>query len=192
MAQSIFRDRPRFEKLQKIIRAAGFGADAGKFQTAERLALDDRAGDAAIDIKIADAKFPARLFDMRRRARKDAAGQSKLRIVGNFQRLIEVFGFDAPPAPGRKSLPGRCRLCGSTSRKIAGPTKYPLCGAAISSTHLASCLPIWMYSAMRLLRFRFDHRADGIARIFRRADLETARSFDQPRQQIDRDIASAG
>ena len=94
MAQGIFRNRSRFEKLQEIIRAAGFRADAGEFQAAERLAFDNGAGDAAIDVKIADAKLFSRLLDMRRRARKDTAGQVKLRVVGDGQRLGEILRFD--------------------------------------------------------------------------------------------------
>ena len=77
MAQGIFRNRPRFEKLQQVVGSTRFGADPGKFEPAERLALDDGAGDAAVDIKVADAKFFARLLDVRRRPREDPAGQRK-------------------------------------------------------------------------------------------------------------------
>lgn len=66
MPQGIFRDGPGFEKLQKIIRAAGFGADTGKLQTAEWLALDYGAGDAAVDVKIEDAKLSTCSLDMPR------------------------------------------------------------------------------------------------------------------------------
>ena len=60
MPQRVFGNRPGLEKLAQVIGAARFGADTGKFQPAERLALDDGAGDAAIDVKIAGAKFFAR------------------------------------------------------------------------------------------------------------------------------------
>ena len=66
MAQSVFGDGPRFKKLQQIIRAAGFGADARELQAAEWLPLDDRARDAAIDVKISHAKFLPGFLDMGR------------------------------------------------------------------------------------------------------------------------------
>ena len=178
MAQRVFGDRPRFEKLQKIVRSAGLGADAGELQPAERLALDDRAGDAAVDIKIADAKFLARFLDMRRRARKNAAGQRKRGVVGNLQRMIEVSRVESPTTPGRKFLPGRSglRIDVAENRR---PDEISFRRRGHFQDALRFFLPRRMYSAIRALRFAFDHRADGIARIFRRTDLETARRLDQ-------------
>src|SRR6516162_9099185 len=53
----IFCDNPRYDELTQIIRAAGFGTDAGQLEPAERLAGDQGAGDLAIDVQIADAEF---------------------------------------------------------------------------------------------------------------------------------------
>src|SRR3990170_2690897 len=75
VAQGVLGNRPRFEKLKEVVRPAGLGADAGELQAAERLALDDGAGDAAVDVEVAHAEFLPRFFDMRRRAGKDTAGQ---------------------------------------------------------------------------------------------------------------------
>ena len=66
MTQRVFRNRSRFEKLQEIVRPSCFGTDSGKLEPTERLSLYDGAGNAPIDIKIADTKFLARFFDVRR------------------------------------------------------------------------------------------------------------------------------
>lgn len=56
MAQRVLGDGARFEELKKVIRAAGLGADAGKFEAAEGLAFDYGAGDLAVEVKIAHAE----------------------------------------------------------------------------------------------------------------------------------------
>src|SRR5437870_3322557 len=55
-AHGIFSNSPRQHKLQQVIRPARFRADAGHLEAAERLALDQGAGDLAVDIEIADAE----------------------------------------------------------------------------------------------------------------------------------------
>ncbi len=67
MAQSVFRNCPRLEKLKQIIRTTGFGTDAGELKTAEGLSFDNGTGDAAVDVEIAYAKIAACFFDMSRR-----------------------------------------------------------------------------------------------------------------------------
>ena len=67
MAQSVFRDCPRLEKLEQIVRTAGFGADAGELQAAKGLSFDNGTGDAAVDVEIAYAKITACFVDMGRR-----------------------------------------------------------------------------------------------------------------------------
>ncbi len=90
MAQCVFRNRARFEKLQQIVGAARLGADAGKLEPTERLAFDDRTCDATVDVQIADAKFPARLVDMRRRAGKNSPGQCEYGTIGDLDSMAKI------------------------------------------------------------------------------------------------------
>src|SRR5690348_17201009 len=65
----VLRDRSRFDELEQILRPAGLGPDARKFEAAERLPRDRRARAAAVDVQVADAEFLPRLLDVRRAAR---------------------------------------------------------------------------------------------------------------------------
>ena len=156
--------------MQKIVRTAGFGADAGKFQTPERLALDDGAGDTAVDIKIADVKFPARFFDVRRRPRENAAGQSEGGIVGNVQRLIEGFSVDDRQDRAKNLFLGNPAFRRDVTENRR-PDEVSLCWRSHFQRALGFLLADSNIFRDALLGFGFDHRADGIARIFRRADL---------------------
>ena len=44
------------DELQQVVGAAGLGADAGEPEAAERLAPDERAGDAAVDVDVAGSE----------------------------------------------------------------------------------------------------------------------------------------
>src|SRR5689334_4151067 len=57
VAECIFRDRARHDELMQIIRATCLASDAAELESAEGLAIDERAGDLAVDVEIADAKF---------------------------------------------------------------------------------------------------------------------------------------
>ena len=90
MAQSVFGYCPRFEKLQQIIRPAGLGADAGEFEAAEGLAVDQGAGDVAIDIEVADAEFLARLFECAGLREKMPPVRANCESIGDRQGVVEV------------------------------------------------------------------------------------------------------
>ena len=99
------------------------------------------------------------------------------------QRLSEILRLGAPTTPGRRFLPGRCGCAErhrerSPDRRSSPPSARPF----QARTWLLACRAR-MYSAMRFLRLAIDHRADGIARIFGRADLEALHRVDQPRQE---------
>jgi hypothetical protein len=54
--------------LQQVVRTAGLRTDARELETAERLTADERAGDFAIDVEVAHAKFSLRAGDVHRAA----------------------------------------------------------------------------------------------------------------------------
>ena len=53
-SHDIFDDHAGKEKTLEIAFAAGLCSGTAQFETAERVALDDRAGDAAVQIQVAD------------------------------------------------------------------------------------------------------------------------------------------
>ena len=83
------RDHARLDELEQVVGAAGLGADAREPVAAERLAADDRAGDVAVDVEVADGQ-PARHRRDRgrvaaRRARRSArrAGRRRARSAAS-------------------------------------------------------------------------------------------------------------
>ena len=52
-AEGVFGDRAFDDELQQVVGAARFVADAGELEAAERLAVDEGAGDRAVQIQIA-------------------------------------------------------------------------------------------------------------------------------------------
>ena len=67
-AEGVFGADARLDELEEVVAAAGFGADAGETESAEGLPADQRAGDATVQIEIADPKLATSLLQMRRRA----------------------------------------------------------------------------------------------------------------------------
>ena len=55
---------------------------------------DERAGAFSIQIKISDVKFFAGAFQFFFVSRIKRTGQPVNRVVGDFQRVIEIFRFD--------------------------------------------------------------------------------------------------
>ena len=52
----------------QIVGAAGLGADARELEAAERLAVDQRTGDASVDVEVADAELAFDSLDIGRAA----------------------------------------------------------------------------------------------------------------------------
>ena len=81
--------------MQQVIGTAGFAADAGHFEAAERLAVDLRAGAAAVDIEIADAESFARQAAMATlgvRLGRVAPGEVEL-LMAHRADLTQQHGF---------------------------------------------------------------------------------------------------
>ncbi len=48
------------DEVEQVVGAAGLGAGAGEAEAAEGLAADEGAGDAAVEVEIADAELAPR------------------------------------------------------------------------------------------------------------------------------------
>ena len=57
------------QEVEQVVGAARLGADARELETTKRLAIDQRAGDASVDVEIADAELAFDSFDIGRAAR---------------------------------------------------------------------------------------------------------------------------
>ena len=57
MAHGVFGRAAGLDEVQQVVGAAGLAADAREAETAERLPADQRAGDAAVEIQVADAEL---------------------------------------------------------------------------------------------------------------------------------------
>src|SRR5438034_10459401 len=91
--QAIFANQTRHEEVLQVLTATGFGARAGHFEAAEGLPLDKRAGDRAVDVKVAAHQLCLYALDVDRAARIASARQGEFAVVGHFERLIEVLGL---------------------------------------------------------------------------------------------------
>src|SRR5450756_2128385 len=92
-AHRVLRRHARLEELQQVVRPARLRADAAHLEAAERLALDERSGDAAVDVEIADAVIAQEPLEGSRAAADEAAGEGVLDAVGDGQRLVYVGGL---------------------------------------------------------------------------------------------------
>ena len=64
LADGVLADRARFDELEQVVGATGFRADTGEAEAAERLAPDDRAGDAAVQVDVAGAQLARRALEV--------------------------------------------------------------------------------------------------------------------------------
>src|SRR5687767_10762834 len=94
MPQRVLGDGPGNHELRQIIRPAGLGTGARQLEPAKRLTIDQGAGDLAIDVEIPDSVLAPNALDVRRAARKQAAGQGIARRVGDAKGIVEVAGLD--------------------------------------------------------------------------------------------------
>src|SRR5688572_18225096 len=86
-AGRVLRDGARAQELQQVVRSAGFFSDARQAKAAEGVASDDRAGDAAVDVEVADSELSLHHLDVARVARVEAACERELGVEGKFQGI---------------------------------------------------------------------------------------------------------
>src|SRR5215472_14912300 len=89
-----FGDGFGLEEQQQIVFSAGLGVGAGHVEPAEGMRADHRAGALAVQIQIPDVEHFFGLADLFGILRVHRAGQAKLRVVGNRERVVVILRLD--------------------------------------------------------------------------------------------------
>src|SRR5215813_9610934 len=84
VTRDIFGNHARDEEIQQIIFTASLGAAAAHFESAKRMAADDRAGARSVDVNVARLQLRFDALDVGRAAREEATGQRVISAVRNF------------------------------------------------------------------------------------------------------------
>ena len=90
--------------------AAGLRAAAGHLEAAEGMPLDDGAGEAAVEVEIADEHFLPGALEGLRAAGKKTAGQRVVGAVHQREGLVEVLGAQDGDNGGPK-ISSRAMVC---------------------------------------------------------------------------------
>src|SRR5262249_15188534 len=80
------------DELEEVVGAARLRANARHSKAAEGLAGDEGAGDAAVDVEVADAELALGPLEVRGLAREDAARELVRAVVGDGQGVLEGLG----------------------------------------------------------------------------------------------------
>src|SRR5712671_5683766 len=91
-AQTILGDHSRHQEVLQILAPASFRSRPGHFEAAEGLAFDNRAGNGAVDVKVAANQLRLYTLDIDRAARITAAGKGELAVVRHGESFVEIFG----------------------------------------------------------------------------------------------------
>ena len=118
----VLGDGPGQEELAEVVGAAGLGADPRELEPAERLAVDQGAGDRPVDVEVADPELALDPLDVRRAPRVEAAGQGVVGAVGDRAGRRRGRWPGGRPGPGRRSPPGRSGRRAGRRRRSCGPT----------------------------------------------------------------------
>jgi hypothetical protein len=81
------------QEQQQVIRTARFGVRSGHVEAAEGVRADHGAGAFPVEIQVADVEALLGFPQMFGVIGEDRAGQPVLRIVGQFQGVLEVVGL---------------------------------------------------------------------------------------------------
>src|SRR5439155_20770868 len=93
VAARVFGHYAWHAKVQKIIFATGLGAAAAHFESAIRVAADNRARARAVDVKVAGFQAGFHSLDVIGAAREKAARQRVVGSIRDFERLVEIPHF---------------------------------------------------------------------------------------------------
>ena len=93
MAARIFGHYARDKKVQKIISSTGLGTAATHFESAKRVATDDRARARAVDVNVASFQSRFDALNVIGAAREKAARQRVVGSIRDFERLVEIPHF---------------------------------------------------------------------------------------------------
>ena len=81
-------------KLQQVFAPAGLRIRTAHIKSAERVNADQGARAFTVQIEIADVKFTPRPLEIFLAGRKNRAGQTEFRIVGDLERVVEIPRLD--------------------------------------------------------------------------------------------------
>jgi len=93
-AEGVFGEDAGVGELEEVVGAASLGAHAGEAEAAEGLAADEGAGDATVEVEVADAELCAGAGEVGGAAGEEAAGELVGGIVGELEGVVEVFGAE--------------------------------------------------------------------------------------------------
>ena len=174
--------RSRRNSLQ-VVGAAGLGADPRELEAAERLAVDEGAGDRPVDVEVADAELALDPLDVRGAPRVEAAGQGVVRCRWRSRGPRRGRGRGGRPGPGRRSPPGRSARRGATPATIVradevAPVRQR---ADVGRERRPGPRPrrSGRTRSIRSPRLGVDHRADDGVGVLGRADGQGAGRLDQ-------------
>ncbi|CDN43862.1 hypothetical protein BN871_DS_00070 [Paenibacillus sp. P22] len=84
----------RLREQKQVIASARLGIGARHVEAAERMDPDESAGAFAVEVQVAGKKFAAGLLQVLPAARYDRSSKAVIRIVGEFERLVEGGRLD--------------------------------------------------------------------------------------------------
>ena len=88
-AHRVLGDAARFHEVHQVVVPSGLRAHSRHPETAEWLSADERTGDPAVQVEIADSVVAPGSVQVTRLAAEDAAGQFVSGRVGEFEGRIE-------------------------------------------------------------------------------------------------------
>ena len=119
-AEGVFGKGAGVGELGEVVSAAGFFADAGEAEAAEGLALDECAGDAAVDVEVADEEVGAGAADVGGGAGEESAGEFAGGVVGEFEGVIEVCCVEDGEDGAEDFFGGDAGGCGDVGEEMRG------------------------------------------------------------------------
>ena len=164
----VLGDSPRQHELQQVIRAARLGADARQLEAAERLPVDQGAGDLAVDVQVADAELALDPRDVApgcaSTGRRSGRRRCRWRSPGRASRSRAL----RTASTGPKISSWAMTAVGGTSAKMCGADVVALLGQRRRRRRRKpsrpSRLPCSMVVEDAALGLGVDHRADACSR----------------------------
>ena len=154
---------------------------------AERLAFDERPGDAAVDVEVADPELAAGARYRRRAARDEPAGERVRAVVGDAQGFVEVARPQDAQHRTEDLLLGDHRLGIDVDEDVrshvvaaAGPAAGRLAGLECERGFAPAAFDVVLDAR---LGFGGDDGTDARGRQVGRSDGQAAGGFDEARDE---------
>ena len=124
VSHRVLADRTGLHERQQIVGPAGLGPGPRQPVATERLASDDRAGDPAVDVQVADRRAPADVANGSRIPREQATGQRDRKLVDRSQ-ACSTSRTRCTASSGPNSSSRRSGDVSGRSATTVGAAKYP-------------------------------------------------------------------